>query len=159
DGQQRLRTLQYFYDGIFAESGKEFALRGVQSDFDGATYRKLDDDSRRLLDDAIIHATIVQQDKPSDDESSIYYIFERLNTGGVSLASQEIRAALYHGPFNNLLQQLNENSAWRAVFGPVNLRMRDQELILRFLAMFYEHDRYFWPLKTFLNTFMGKNRA
>lgn len=76
DGQQRLRTLQYFYDGIVADSEREFALIGVQQQFLGATYRKLQDNDRRLLDNSIIHATVVQQDEPSDDESSVYYIFD-----------------------------------------------------------------------------------
>jgi hypothetical protein len=158
DGQQRLRTLQYFYEGVFADSGKEFALRAVQDQFAGLTYRKLEADDRRQLDDSILHATIVQQDEPSDDQSSIYYIFERLNTGGVSLVPQEIRAALYHGPFNDLLKRLNGNQAWRDIYGPVSQSMRDQELILRFLAMLFDRDRYHWPLKTFLNEFMGRHR-
>jgi hypothetical protein len=110
------------------------------------------------LDDSIIHATIVQQDEPSDEESSVYFIFERLNTGGVTLVPQEIRAALYHGPFNDLIKHLNHNQAWRDLFGPINENMRDQELILRFLALLFYRDRYEWPLKTFLNKFMARNR-
>ncbi|HSE57197.1 MAG TPA: DUF262 domain-containing protein, partial [Nitrospiraceae bacterium] len=41
DGQQRLRTLQYFYEGIFEPGGKKFSLRGVQSKYNGSTYRLL----------------------------------------------------------------------------------------------------------------------
>lgn len=36
--------------------------------------------------------------------------------------------------------------------------MRDQELILRFLALFFASDSYSRPMKGFLNTFMGRNR-
>lgn len=158
DGQQRLRTLQYFYRGIFADSGKEFVLRGVQPRFEGMSYRTLSEEDRRRLDDSIIHATIVKQDEPTDDNSSIYYLFERLNTGGTQLQPQEIRACIYHGPFADLLQVLNREPAWRAVFGPVNKRMRDQELILRFLALYYASDQYEKPMKSFLNRFMGKYR-
>jgi hypothetical protein len=158
DGQQRLRTLQYFYDGIFGKTGREFSLRGVQSLFDGATYKSLDEGDRRRLDDSIIHATIVKQDEPSEDDSSIYYIFERLNTGGVQLTPQEIRACIYHGKFNDMLNQLNDNEWWRAIYGKVSSRMRDQELILRFLALHFDPDNYNRPMKDFLNTYMGKNR-
>ena len=35
DGLQRLRTLQYFYEGIFAPAKKEFALKDVNSNFEG----------------------------------------------------------------------------------------------------------------------------
>ncbi|MBD2453539.1 DUF262 domain-containing protein [Nostoc sp. FACHB-87] len=162
DGQQRLRTLQYFYAGVFQVNGKdkEFALKGVQPQFEELTYKSLSDEDRRRLDDSIIHATIVNQDEPSEDDSSIYHIFQRLNTGGTTLESQEIRSSIYHGEFNDLLKQLNNNSAWRSIYGKndKNIRMRDEELILRFLALYFKGNEYKRPLKEFLNKFMGKNR-
>lgn len=126
DGQQRLNTLRYFYEGVFADSGREFRLKNVQKQFEGATYKSLSSEDRLRLDDSIIHATIVRQEEPSEDQSSVYYIFERLNTGGTKLTPQEIRAAIYAGEFNQLLDKLNEHEAWRNVFGPVNKRRRDQ---------------------------------
>ena len=159
DGQQRLRTIQYFYKGIFEPNGKKFALQGVpSSEFEGVTYDSLKDEDRRRLDDSILHATIVKQDVPSDDDSSIYHIFERLNTGGVLLRAQEIRAAIYHGEFNDLLGELNKSKSWRSVYGDVDNRMRDQELILRFLAFYFDFGKYKKPMKEFLNIHMGKNR-
>jgi hypothetical protein len=158
DGQQRLRTLQYFYRGIFADSKREFALKGVQDQFENLTYKTLPDEARRRLDDSILHATIVKQEEPSTDESSIYHIFERLNTGGVVLRPQEIRACIYHGSFQEELKRLNENAAWRGIYGKVNPRMKDQELILRFLALYLEGAAYSQPMKGFLNSFMGNNR-
>lgn len=158
DGQQRLRTLQYFYDGVFEPTNQVFALRGVQPQFKGLTYKSLPEEDRRRLDDSIIHLTIVKQDEPSDDDSSIYLIFERLNTTGRILSPQEIRACLYHGDFNELLSQLNQDKAWRGIFGKVNSRMRDQELILRFLALHFYGDKYEKPMKGFLNEYMRRNR-
>ncbi len=116
------------------------------------------DDERRRLDDSILHATIVKQDEPSNDQSSIYHVFERLNTGGTSLLPQEIRACIFYGEFNELLKRLNENKSWRSIFGDVSSRMRDQELILRFLALYFNGDNYARPMKEFLNTYMGENR-
>ncbi|MCZ6873434.1 MAG: DUF262 domain-containing protein [bacterium] len=158
DGQQRLNTLLYFYDGIFANTGKEFALSGLESRFRGKTYKSLTDEGRRRLDDSILHATIIRQDEPSDGDSSIYLIFERLNTGGLALQPQEIRASLYHGEFNDLLKELKNTKNWRAIFGKVNPRMRDQELILRFLGLYFSRDKYEKPMKEFLNTYMGGNK-
>ena len=156
DGQQRLKSLLSFYEGKFAE--KKFVLTGVDSRFKGKTYDSLDPEDRRTLDDSILHATIIRQDKPSDDNSSIYQIFERLNTGGKQLYPQEIRAAMYYGPFNDLLQKLNENSTWRELFGKVDKRMKDRELILRFLAMHFNRENYKSPLKRFLNEYMAGNK-
>lgn len=156
DGQQRLLTLHYFYTGIFADTGREFALRGVQNEFKNLTYKRMRDEDRRKLDDSIIHATIVQQEEPGNDNSSVYHIFERLNTGGTLLTPQEIRACVNHGSFNELLSQLNQNSSWRSVFGQESARMRDRELILRFLALFDMSQEYEPTMNDFLNTYMSK---
>lgn len=167
DGQQRLQTLSYFYGGsfptLFDDNGapidwRTFALEGVQAEFRGLTYAMLPAHDRRRLDHTLIHATIVQQDKPEDDNSSIYFIFERLNTGAVALEPHEIRASIYHGPFQVLLTELNHHSAWRALFGNLHHRLRDQELILRFLALYVERANYTEPLKQFMNDFMAAHR-
>jgi hypothetical protein len=157
DGQQRLMTLWSFYRGRLR--GKEFVLgKGVDKQFYGKTYETLEEEDRRRLDNSIIHATVIRQDQPSDDQSSIYFVFERLNTGGTVLQPQEIRAAIYGGEFNDLLQSLNCYERWREIFGRESSRRKDQELILRFLAFRYNLDAYRRPMKEFLNEFMGKNR-
>lgn len=159
DGQQRLRSLQYFYKGIFEPTGKVFALTGLQTRFNTMTYERLLPEDQRRLNDAIIHATIIRQDQPEDANSSIYFVFERLNTGGTLLRPQEIRSALYHGPFNDLLGELNTNEDWRSLFGRTHSRRRDQELILRFLALYFRSTNpYRKPMKEFLNVHMGRNR-
>lgn len=157
DGQQRLKTLEKFYEGIF--QGKEYRLESVQEKWKGRTYKTLDVDDRRRLDDSIIHATIVRQDEPSEDQSSIYLIFERLNSGGTFLQPQEIRVALYHGQFATLLNTLNSNELWRALYGTKSPRLKDLELILRFLALHYYESSYRRPMKDFLNRYMAANRA
>ena len=158
DGQQRLLSLRYFYDELWPSTEKTFALTGVQPRLEKATYSSLAQEDRRRLDDSSIHVIIVKQDEPSDDSSSIYHIFERLNTSGVSLTPHEIRTAIHHGPFAQLLEQLNQIQEWRSIYGPPNKLMRDQELILRFLALFYDEHSYARPMKGFLNSFMGKNK-
>lgn len=158
DGQQRLKSLEFFYNGIFQPLQKTFALQGVQKRFQGLTYKTLEDEDRLRLDDSIIHATVVRQDVPSDDDSSIYYIFERLNTRGRRLHPQEIRASIFHGAFNDLLDELNTNQLWRQIYGKPSPRLKDQELILRFFALYYDWKTYERPMKEFLNQFMGANK-
>jgi hypothetical protein len=121
-------------------------------------YEDLDTEDRRRLDDSIIHATIVRQDEPTEDQSSIYVIFERLNTGGVNLQPQEIRVALYHGEFVGVLQTLNDDDAWRQLFGGKSRRLKDMEMILRFFAFLYHAGDYKSPMKDFLNRYMATNR-
>jgi Protein of unknown function DUF262 len=158
DGHQRLFTLKAFYDGIINEV--EYRLQdNVQERFVDKRYKDLDVEDRRRLDDSIIHATVIRQDQPTEDQSSIYIIFERLNTGGVNLQPQEIRVALYHGPFVGVLRRLNENADWRTLIGSKVKRLKDMEMILRFFAFYYCSDSYRSPMKDFLNRYMAKNRA
>ena len=156
DGQQRMLSIANFYKGIFGE--KKFRLKNVQPDLEGLTYEELKEADRNRLDDSILHATVIKQDTPSDDESSIYMVFERLNTGGTPLQPQEIRACIYYGSFNELLSELIENTYWREIFGLTNRRMKEQELILRFYSLFFDYETFKKILKSLLNSFMGTNR-
>jgi hypothetical protein len=156
DGHQRLYTLKAFYDGVI--NGVEYRLDNVQERFVQQRYKDLDIEDRRRLDDSIIHATVIRQDQPTDDQSSIYIIFERLNTGGVNLQPQEIRVALYNGRLVGVLRTLNNNADWRKLFGNKSKRLKDMEMILRFFAFYYYSDAYRSPMKDFLNRYMAKNR-
>lgn len=156
DGQQRLRTLQAFYRGSLRD--RTFRLQSVQTHFQGLTYETLPPEVRRRLDNSIIHATVVKQEIPSDDQSGIYMIFERLNTGGTLLQPQEIRVALFNGKLIQLLRKLNESEDWRALVGPRSKRLKDQELILRFFAFRAKGELYAAPMKDFLNQYTGWNR-
>lgn len=158
DGQQRLKTIQYFYNNLFEPTEQIFALDGISPQFNGKTYNSLSEEDRRRLDDSIIPATVIRQDEPSEDQDSIYQIFERLNTGGDKLQAQEIRACIYHGEFNDLIKELNNHPEWRNIYGRVDARMKDQELILRFLALYFRRENYNKPMKAFLNKFMGANQ-
>lgn len=157
DGQQRLRTLQAFYRGSWVD-GEEFRLDTVRTRFRDAAYAALAPDDKRRLDDSILHATVIKQDQPSEDQSSVFFIFERLNSGGTQLEPQEIRSAIYQGELNDLLGALNDDLAWRAIYGKPSPRLKDQELILRYLALLERDDEYVRPMKEFLNAFMATKR-
>jgi hypothetical protein len=157
DGQQRLRTLQSFYTGIFR--GEEFRLRDVQTSWLGKTYKELDNPDKLRLDDSVIHTTIFRQEEPEENTDSIYEVFERINSGGIKLSDQEIRVSVNFGRFTDLLQGLNENPKWREVYGTKSVRLKDQELILRFLALTFDFGNYSRPMRVFLNRFMEKHKA
>lgn len=155
DGQQRLKTLQYYFDGSF--QGREFRLKDVDKRWQGKTIDDLAFDDRQRLEDSIIHATVFKQEDPNDDKS-IYFVFERLNTGGSKLYPQEIRSCVSYGNFIDLLRDINKETDWRAVFGPQSRRQKDQELILRFLAFLYTEENYQRPMREFLNRFIRLHR-
>jgi len=156
DGQQRLRTLQAFYTGVHA--GKEFALENVASEFKALTYKTLDPEQRRTIDNTFIQATIVKTDGSRESQDSVYQVFERLNSGGTQLTPHEIRIALYPGEFVDLLANLNTAVGWREIYGPTSPRLRDQELVLRILSLYVRGNEYAPPLKKFLNIVLGDHR-
>lgn len=156
DGQQRLATLRHFYEGIHAK--KEFALQNVSPQFKGLTYKTLGDALRFRLDDSYLQATIVTTDGSKEVNDAIYQIFERLNSGGTQLTAHEIRVALSAGPIITFLEKLNSTHAWRELYGARSSRLRDQELVLRILALFMASDSYARPLKSFLNDFTSAHR-
>ena len=75
------------------------------------------------------------------------------------LQPQEIRACIFHGPFADLLEDLNDNQDWRNIYGPPSKRLKDQEFVLRFLALLFAAEKYSRPMNEFLNAFMGGNRS
>ena len=158
DGQQRLRTLQFFYSGKFSIShpsprSRPFKLEGVHERFEGFSFLELADPVRRDLNNSLIHATVVRQEAPADDDTSMYQIFKRLNFGGNKVTPQEIRCAVYQGSLIDRIKLLNDNPSWRKIIGRPSLRLKDQEMILRFFAMWKRGDNYTKPMVEFLNLF------
>jgi hypothetical protein len=154
DGQQRLLTLQMFYDGIFKD--KKFRLEGVREPWLNKAYDELEPADILKLDDSVVHATIFKQDSPADVLDSIYFVFERINSGGIRLSPQEIRNCISLGPFTEMIKALNHHQPWRRVFGPINNRSKDEELIVRFFALYVDGDKYARPMNKFLNDFSDK---
>jgi hypothetical protein len=122
------------------------------------SFDELTEIDKRNLEDAVIHVIILSQDDPPENNSSIYHVFERLNTGGMTLTPQEIRNCINHGELTALLFSLKDNAVWRNIYGPPNKRMKDQELILRFFALLYDLENYERPMNEFLNNFMARKR-
>ncbi len=169
DGQQRLMSVVQFFSGAFqnANMGKDkpFCLVGLGEDspYAGNTAQDLEEHfpaKFAKLNDAVMRAFVIKQLDPTD-ATSIYHIFERLNTGGSQLLGQEIRNCVYHGAFNELLNSVNTDPNWRKIIGkPVaDSRMRDVEMILRFFALYFFANDYKKPMKDFLSTAMKRKRS
>lgn len=164
DGQQRLKSIFYFFDGYFGpeENGtrRVFRLTGLskESPYHNKTFGELNDDDKGRLKNSVLRAFIIQQLDP-DDDTSMYHIFERLNTGGTLLTNQEIRNCVYHGKFISFLNDINRYGTWRKILGKdiTDSRKKDIELLVRFFAL-RDVTAYKKPMKDFLSKFMKKNR-
>ncbi|PIE53634.1 hypothetical protein CSA37_00265 [Candidatus Fermentibacteria bacterium] len=168
DGYQRLMTVRDFVKGIFSKDGKVFKLsrsQKIHERWRGKAFTELEEDERRRIRNTTIHAIIFMQRHPINGDTSLYQVFERINSSGRTLLPQEIRNCVYQGPINTLLFELNSNPKWRTLFGKneVDERMRDMEYILRFFALSDEallYDDKFplsISLKKYLNQFMDNN--
>ena len=158
DGQQRLRSVFGYFNGELPD-GRVFRLTGVDARWEGKRYTDLEVSEKRTLLTSVLRVTNIEQRAPQGGDS-IYQIFERLNTGGTTLTPQEIRNSSFHGPFNDMLVETNKEPVWREVFGrpQPDARMRDVELIARFLALYEGSDSYTKPMKQFISDYMKSHQ-
>ena len=169
DGLQRIIVLSSFKRGRWPQSdpkrrfddnkGSLFRLTGLSSDskYRNKTFRELDRGDQERLDNALIHVLFIEQRKPDSNHNSAFHIFERLNSGGTPLQSQEMLNALFVGSFRNHLIELAQQDLWVKMFGRPHKRAKDQELILRFLSLLNWEERYKQPMKLFLRDFMTEH--
>lgn len=101
-----------------------------------------------------VRSVVIKQNEP-DDDSSIYEIFNRLNTGGQNLSPQEIRMSMYYSSFYKKLIELNAQPKWRKILrqAQADVHFKDVEILLRAFAMLFEYETYSSPMGRFLNTF------
>lgn len=103
-----------------------------------------------------IRTITIKQIAPCDDDSSMFEIFSRLNSGGILLKAQEIRMSLYYSQFyESVVTKLNLNDNWRKFLGKINpdLHMSDVEALVRSFAMLENSEKYKSPLRIFLNEY------
>ena len=158
DGKQRLLSLRQF------ASTEDDAFRPLvlnhlelRSDLNGKTLAMIEADES-LTDDLNAFQnqtirTVVVRNWP--DDAFLYLVFLRLNTGSLPLSPQELRQALLPGPFTDYLDDASSASpglqSALQINGP-DFRMRDVELLLRFLAFDFFLSEYTGNLKLFLDT-------
>lgn len=165
DGYQRIMTVYDYIRGIFTTDGKVFKLSNserINARWRNKAFAELTRDEQRKIRSTTIHAIVFEQKQPENDDTSLYQIFERINTSGRTLTPQEIRNCVYQGSLNTLLFELNESTNWRTLFGSTaaDSRMRDVEYVLRFLLMKSDvvqgSTANQLSLKKALNDFMGR---
>jgi len=108
-----------------------------------------------------IRNVIIKQTSPAGDDSAMFEIFNRLNSGGVNLTPQEIRTSLYHSDFYKLIYRLNGLPAWRKILGidVPDLHMKDSEILIRGFAMLIGGKDYRPSMTKFLNNFSRRMKT
>ena len=134
------------------EPGKSNRLHGV--DYDSLGESQFEFNLRTLRN------VVIRQNAPKDDDSAMYEIFSRLNSGGVNLRPQELRLSLYHSEFYEMLERINTEPVWRKFLRnpEPDIHMKDVEVLLRIFAMLIDKDVYAPSLVKFLNQFSKKSQ-
>ena len=132
-------------------------LPSHKNKFKGMNYSTLGD-YKTQFDLRPIRNVVIKQSADNEDDSAIYEIFQRLNSGGVNLRPQEIRTSLYHSNFYTMLNAINGVADWRRLIGKIDpdLHMKDLEILLRGFAMLIESEDYAPSMVKFLNQFSKK---
>jgi hypothetical protein len=149
DGQQRLTAFFKFLDSDYPLTGIN-----VLKEQRGNYFVDLDRSIQNAIKRCSIRTTTI---KKESSESLRFEIFERLNTGAVSLNDQELRNCIYRGPYNLFLKELSQDPDFKYLIGITKLekRMRDVELVLRFAAFYHtSYLNYSSPMRKFLNADM-----
>lgn len=161
DGKQRLLTIAGFYLPDYRDYWTRYRLSGlnVRKDLNGVELDRFLADTeffqdKRQLDNADIRTTVITG---FSDETVLYDIFYRINTGSVPLSSQELRQVLNGGPFSRfLVERTSEpNSLWGVLgISSPDARLRDVELLLRIIAWRRFSAQYAGNMKKFLDDAM-----
>lgn len=163
DGLQRLTTILNFIGNDnelekISIKHEQLKLSGLEKldSMNGLIYGDLPKSMQFMLQTRPLRITVLND---RSDFTVRYDLFERLNTGGVTLHEQEIRNCVYIGPFNDFIKDLSENHDFRAVVKMTANAERSgsyEELVLRFFAYHEDAEQFVHSVKGFLNEFMEK---
>jgi len=128
DGRQRITAIIDFLNDSFKLSDLKI-LRSLN----GCTFSQLEPKLQAMVEDFQLLAYVIQ---PPTPERVKYDIFDRVNRGGTTLNSQEMRNALYGGPATLLIQKIASSPEFIEATdnGVSPTRMRDRYVALRAVA-------------------------
>lgn len=157
DGKQRLLTILQFY-GESTTPNNAFSLRDLEfkPELNNKKYLELTkiaslSPELNNLDNQPIRTMLIRN---WHSESFLYKIFLRLNVESTPLSPQELRQALHPGAFIDFLDdQSVKSESLRKILKSKDpdFRMRDVELLLRYVALHYFINEYRGDLKAFLD--------
>lgn len=165
DGLQRISTLlMYIADKPehLEKIGREHSLtlQGLEklSQLNGTTYSDLPIPLQRYFGRQPIQVVSLTD---KSNRSVRFDLFSRLNSGAVSLTPQEVRAAVYRGPFNDFVESLTTYPQFDRLLKLQERNQRDgtaAEQVLKFFA--YKNSRldFDGAVTKFLNRYADMSR-
>lgn len=161
DGLQRLTTIVNFIGDETTikrinKNGKKLKIENLEKldTLNGLVFEDLSKSLQLGFTTRPIRVTVLND---RSDFNLRYDLFERLNTGGVTLHPQEIRNCVYVGEFNDFVKKCVENENFKAVVKLTKTAEKTgnlEELVLKFFAYYENRNKFVHGVKDFLNEYM-----
>lgn len=166
DGQQRIISLFLYYFGKIVGNEKrpffdyqnlelegetflealerknlvkdcKYEMRIDDWDYD-ISYQRLPKKLQRKVDYMPITIVEIKIESQENRDKILHKIFANLNREGETLSDQELRNGIYPCTFYQMLYDVNKNNKkWRKLYGKLDPKGKDVELLLRLCAMEY----------------------
>jgi hypothetical protein len=163
DGLQRVSTLIMFLaedTEHLAKIGKEspLVLTGLDklSQLNGVAYAEMPVSIQRYFGRQPLQ--VISLTDKSDKEVR-FDLFERLNSGAISLSAQEVRSAVYRGQFVDFLEALASDANFQSLLKLQEVNKSDgtaAEQVLKFFAYKNARGRFQGAVTEFLNNYVGQ---
>lgn len=166
DGLQRLTSLLNFINpALRPRPGNEQAfppliLSGLDKvkSLNGAAFSDMPSSMQLSLLTRPVRITVLND---RSDYQVRFDLFERLNTGGITLHEQEIRNCVFQGPFNNFIKKCAGDTRLEQIIKRTDRHARGntEELVLKFFAYYEDREDFKHSVKDFLNDYMQKKTS
>lgn len=163
DGLQRLTSLLNFVNPALRprtvndEVFSPLVLSGLDKvkSLNGASFADLPSNMQLNLLTRPVRITVLND---RSDYKVRFDLFERLNTGGITLHEQEIRNCVYQGPFNDFIKSCAADARLERIIKRTDRHARGntEELILKFFAYYEDREEFKHSVKEFLNDYMAR---
>lgn len=158
DGKQRLKAIaEFMSDRLKLVKLEKF------TEIEGIIFSKLPSEIRNplMLRPFLRVVTLLKQ----TDKTLKFEVFLRLNRGGETLESQEIRNVAFRGPMNDAVYELSKAPFLRSQMkiknenSPAFRKMEDAEMVLRYLALIERSDHYSGDLSREMDDFVERYQS
>lgn len=161
DGLQRITTIINFIgsENLIKEinpHGNKLRLTGLEklTAMNGLTFDELPKSIQIMFNTRPIRVTVLND---RSDFGVRFDLFERLNTGGITLHPKEIRNCIFLGPFNDFIKTCAKNKNFRNIIKLPQDAERSgslEELVLKFFAYYEDKEKFVHSVEGFLNDYM-----
>jgi len=158
DGLQRVSSYLHFRGALENKDKLTLDDCDIIPELNGNTYETFPKSLQIKLKRNFVRVEVLRKESDIDLR---YHMFKRLNSGGEILSEQEIRNCtirILHPEINNFIIDMSHNKDYRNTISKISEdeieKKKDEELVLRYLALKNNLENYFHPFDEYLTKYM-----